>query len=112
MWPTGQLATSDLGDCYKNVKESMKPHITDIMLYAPSGNTAQQFVGVPVMRDGKLMAIFALQVPVKNLDEIVASDLGMGKTGESYLVGEDHMLRNNSRLLTLEAKTDEEIFPS
>ena len=52
------------------------------------------------MRDsaGALQGYVAFQMPLGKINEIMLRRHGMGKTGESYLVGQDGLMRSNSYL--------------
>ena len=46
---------------------------------------------------GRLLGVFALQVPIERIQETMQFSEGMGRTGETYLVGRDHVMRSDSR---------------
>ncbi|MBN2082040.1 methyl-accepting chemotaxis protein [bacterium] len=95
---TGYLKDSGLGKCWKAVVETGKPAITEWEPYEPSNNVPAQFIGVPIIMDGEFKHVFAIQVPQEKIDEVMQSAAGMGTTGETYMVGQDKLIQNNSRL--------------
>jgi methyl-accepting chemotaxis protein len=72
--------------------------VTDTEAYAPSNGEPAQFVGTTLIKDNKPVAIVALQIPLKSINAITGNREGMGKTGESYLVGYDRLMRSDSFL--------------
>jgi class 3 adenylate cyclase/HAMP domain-containing protein len=74
----------------------------DFAPYAPSFGIPAAFLAVPVVDQGKIIAIFALQISMDEIDRVMTANRGwerngLGKTGETYLVGKDHLLRSSSR---------------
>ncbi|WP_456436355.1 methyl-accepting chemotaxis protein [Thermovibrio ammonificans] len=76
----------------------------DFKPYEPSYNQPAAFIAAPVYKGGRLLGVVAFQLPVDKIDAIVNfnyrfKQVGLGNTGEVYLVGEDHYLKNNVRFL-------------
>ncbi|WP_259365581.1 hypothetical protein [Pseudoalteromonas sp. 5Ae-yellow] len=91
----GKYASSNLGDLIKEVKQSKSFSIADYKPYAPSNGEPAAFIAIPV--DGS-DTIVALQLSSKGTNQIMGVREGMGETGESYLVGEDKLMRSDSYL--------------
>ncbi|WP_166404998.1 methyl-accepting chemotaxis protein [Desulfonema ishimotonii] len=82
---SGGLKNSPLGQCFKHaLKETF---IQDFEPYAPSGNQLAAFIGSPVMNKGEVMGVVALQLPTGPVNTIVQRREGMGRSGETYLMG-------------------------
>lgn len=92
---TGKYADSNLGSLVKQVKRSGHYGIVDYHPYAPSNGDPAAFIAKPV--DGTDMVV-ALQLSQSGLHRIMAVRDGMGETGESYLVGDDKLMRSDSFL--------------
>jgi len=93
---TGSLAKSGLGEAYQKGKNGTS--FIDFAWYDPSNEPAS-FVSTPVRNvEGKFIGVLAYQVSLKAINEIMQERSGMGKTGESYLVGADKRMRSNSFL--------------
>jgi len=78
--------------------------LVDFAEYLPSYNSPASFMACPIYDKGKLIGVLAFQMPIDNINTIMTNDkdwesVGLGKTGESYIVGEDFTLRNQSRFL-------------
>ena len=91
----GKYASSNLGDLIKEVKQSKSFSIADYKPYAPSNGEPAAFIAIPV--DGS-DTIVALQLSSEGTNQIMGVREGMGETGESYLVGEDKLMRSDSYL--------------
>ncbi len=94
---TGPLKNSGLAKLWTTVVATKQSTMTDYSDYAPS-NAPAAFLGAPVLdSEGKTIGVIALQVSTKQIDYIMQANVGMGETGETYIVGEDLLMRSNSR---------------
>ncbi len=60
------------------------------------------FIGKRIIESSKNIGILALQIPVQDINNIMLEDSpenGLGKSGEVYLVGDDYLMRSNSRFI-------------
>ncbi|WJX98835.1 adenylate/guanylate cyclase domain-containing protein [Curtobacterium sp. 458] len=78
--------------------------VTDFQRYVPSLNVPTLWVMSPVGEDGKIIGVMAVQVPLALISDIMTGDQGwkadgLGDTGESYLVGDDRLMRSYPRQL-------------
>nr|WP_298683199.1 methyl-accepting chemotaxis protein [uncultured Dongia sp.] len=71
----------------------------DFAPYAPSSNVAASFIATPVKRGEKLIGTLVFQMPVARINAVMQRAEGMGQSGETYIVGADHMMRSDSRFL-------------
>ena len=96
----GPYASSGLGAALKAARDLHKgeTRIIDIAPYAPSNGAPAGFTIAPVMaRDGRVLGSIAFQLP---LDAILARfnfEMGLGETGEAFLIGQDLKMRTPSR---------------
>ena len=77
---------------------------SDFKPYEPSYNTPAAFIATPVYRKGKRLGNLIMQFPIDKIDNIMNFNgeyekAGLGKSGNSFLIGEDFTMRNNSRFL-------------
>lgn len=63
-------------------------------------NDYTAYFAAPVFESESLMGVIVIELPFAHLDTILTQRAGMGKTGEEYLVGEDGLMRSNSRFST------------
>lgn len=78
--------------------------VTDFARYVPSLNVPTLWVMSPVGEDGKVIGVMAVQVPIDLINQVMTGneqwkDDGLGDTGESYLVGDDGLMRSYPRQL-------------
>ena len=93
----GSYRDSGLAKLWSKVLKEKRTSMVDFSLYGPSKEAAA-FIGAPVLdEDGKIVAVVALQISIKQINAIVQERTGMGKSGETYIVGEDLLMRTDSR---------------
>ena len=95
---TGEWATSGLGRLIKTVLETKQFGFADVEPYAPIDGKPSCFIAQPVVNGEKVETVVALQISIDAIDKIMQQRDGMGKTGETYLVGPDKLMRSNSFL--------------
>ncbi|HIE02040.1 MAG TPA: methyl-accepting chemotaxis protein [Thiotrichaceae bacterium] len=95
---TGEYANSGLGQLIQEVLKTKKFGISDFAPYVPSHREPTAFIAQPLIIEGKIEMVIALQISDVELSEIMQQRAGMGKTGEAYLVGSDKLMRSNSFL--------------
>jgi len=77
------------------VLEDFSPYPADMM-------RPNSFVGVPLMRHGELSGVMLLQLRSSELNALLTNGgqwekMGLGKTGEVFLVGSDRLMRSDDR---------------
>ncbi len=87
------------------IKKSGQPRLTDYARYAPSYLTPSAFISTPLFANNKLIGVLILQLDSATIDSTIngskdPEDKGFGKSGETYIVGSDYLMRSNSRFLT------------
>ena len=90
----GRFDDSNLAEAFQQGQDDVA--MVDYEMYAPSGEPAM-FVAAPIEEDGELLGVLALQVADDAINDIMDVEEGMGDTGEVYLVGEDRLMRSDSR---------------
>lgn len=94
---TGKWKNSGLGEVYRAAKSNSEPVFVDFAPYAPSFDAPASFVGMPVM-DGEVpVGILVFQMPISRINALMQDATGLGETGESYIVGQDLLMRSDSR---------------
>ncbi len=97
----GKYADTGLGEAFRAARGLGKGQVVfmDYTYYAPSNNDPSAFLASAMYgKDGRKFGVYAIQVPVNKFDEVMQYASGLGETGESYVVGKDFLMRNNSRL--------------
>ena len=95
---TGKYANSGLGKLVQKVKQTKQYGVADFEPYAPSNDEPAAFIAQPVIHEGKIDMIVGLQLSIDAINKIMQQRDGMGKTGETYLVGPDKLMRSDSFL--------------
>lgn len=96
----GKWAGSDLGKVYREIASNPKQGaraFTDFAPYAPSHGAPASFIAQPVFFKGEWAGVIAFQMPIDRINNLMGRTAGLGETGETFLVGEDHKLRSDSR---------------
>jgi HAMP domain-containing protein/anti-anti-sigma regulatory factor len=84
--------------------------MVDYESYLPSYGAQASFLASPIFANGQAVGVLIVQVPLDRLDEIMTSGrewaaVGLGETGETYIVGPDLTLRNQSRFLISDSES-------
>ena len=91
----GPLSDSGLAKAYQQGQKDTV--VIDFEWYGPS-NEPGAFLATPLRDGGELVGVAAFQISLKQINAIMQERAGMGKTGETYLVGPDKLMRSDSFL--------------
>jgi len=94
---TGQ-ADSSLKDVWQIAVSEKRTALSDMKPYPFSGGVPAQFVAAPILRNGRVLGVVALQISNDAINAIMTERTGLGETGETYLVGQDMLMRSDSDL--------------
>jgi methyl-accepting chemotaxis protein len=96
----GPYAKSGLGEVYRKAMAFTEPGqvaFADLSAYAPSDGMPASFLATAVFDPRKkLIGVMAIQMPIVAVNEMMQNRANLGDTGESFYVGADHLLRNDS----------------
>ncbi|MDM8522864.1 methyl-accepting chemotaxis protein [Desulfococcaceae bacterium HSG8] len=92
----GEYADSGLGKLFRNVLETGKFGFADFEPYAPSAYKPSAFVAQPLVYNGMVELVAAIRIPIDRINGVMMKRAGMGKTGETYLIGSDRLMRSDS----------------
>lgn len=97
----GQFKDTDLGNAFRAAADAEKPgtlSFFDFRSYAPSDNAPASFISAPVTdTSGNIIGVLAFKMPVDRINKILGQTKGLGYSGESILVGDDMLVRNDTR---------------
>ena len=96
----GPFANSGLGRLVQQVLKTQSFGFADISPYAPRNGEPAAFIAQPLLNNGQVEAVVALQISQDAINRIMLQRAGMGRTGETYLVGPDKLMRSDSYLDT------------
>ncbi|MEH6637004.1 MAG: cache domain-containing protein [Halioglobus sp.] len=113
---TGQWRNSGLAEVYQRAKKERREGtiaISDIQAYAPSEGAPAIFMAT-AMHDtgGEFLGVIAFQLPTDRILGIMNYTSGMGETGETYLVGQDLLMRSDSRFSDASTLLSQEVDTS
>ncbi|MCK4739332.1 MAG: methyl-accepting chemotaxis protein, partial [Deltaproteobacteria bacterium] len=103
----GPYSSTNFANVFKEAANagSVDPvFLTDFEEYVPSYNAPASFISSPIFDGNDLIGVLVFQMPVDKINDVMTSnhrwkDVGLGDSGETYLVAEDMTLRSNSRFL-------------
>ena len=70
----------------------------DFNSYLPSYSAPASFIATPIVHNNSVLGVLVFQIPLEPINAIMGERSGMGESGESYLVGSDHLMRSDSYL--------------
>ncbi|MEY8199910.1 MAG: methyl-accepting chemotaxis protein [Colwellia sp.] len=94
----GQYQGSGLGKLFRQVQKNHAFGMSDFSPYAPSNDDPSGFIALPFTTSTGVSVVIALQLSIEKINEVMQERAGMGDTGESYLVGDDLLMRSDSFL--------------
>ncbi len=94
---SGELRDSGLAEVWRRTVATQRTTFVDMAPYAPSGGEPAMFMGVPIMDDGSMVGVMAVQISPDAINEILHNRAGLGETGEAFLVGPDYLMRSDSQ---------------
>ena len=98
---TGEWAKSDLGKAFRAARDKPKAGsktFFDFKPYGPSHGAPASFISTPLLdMFGGLQGVLVFQLPTGKLNVLMQKKVGLGETGESYVVGSDYLMRSDSR---------------
>lgn len=104
---TGQYSATGIGEAFKRAassgaKDSVS--LTPFKPYVPSYTAPASFISSPIFDQGKMIGVLIFQMPIDAINEIMTSkhrwkEVGLGDSGETYLVDSDNKIVNDSRFL-------------
>jgi methyl-accepting chemotaxis protein len=103
----GIAANTKLAEAYQKVKNAAKrdaTYLSDFAPYLASYNDQAAFVGVPLFDGDQQVAVLLAQYPIDKITDVMSSDrswkkVGLGDTGDVFIVGSDKKMRSNARYL-------------
>ncbi len=84
--------------------------LEDFEPYFPSYEAAASFIASPIFDGSERLGVLIFQMPVDRISEIMThygkwEEVGLGQSGETYLVADDFKMRSNSRGMASDSGT-------
>lgn len=103
----GAYANSGIGQAFakaNSARDNDFVYLTDFASYTPSYEAPASFIASPIFSGPNKIGVLIFQMPVDKINELMTyksewEAQGLGKTGQSLIVGSDFTARSNNRLL-------------
>lgn len=103
----GPYADSNIGRVFREIRLSGNVddyQIIDFEAYLPSYQYPAAFMATPITRGENRLGTLIFQIPIDEINKVMTGDghweeEGFGESGESYLIGSDYLMRNDSRFI-------------
>jgi len=103
----GPFAKSAIGTVFNaavNAENNDFVAISDYSPYDPSYRNQASFIASPIFEKDNLKGVLIFQIPTDSVSSVMThhsnwQDVGLGESGETFLVGDDLLLRSENRLL-------------
>ncbi|UJP06227.1 MAG: ATP-binding protein [Nitrosomonas sp.] len=82
---TGPYRDTGLGRVARYALNNLQSSISDFEHYEPSRNAIAAFVGMPIILDGEIKGILALQIYSERVFEVLTNNVGLGRTAETVV---------------------------
>jgi len=103
----GPYKNTNFSRVYRAARSATTPgfvRLEDFSPYRPSYNAQASFIASPIFENGKNIGVLAFQMPIEKINNIMTSNqqwssVGLGNSGETYIVAKDFKLRSESRFM-------------
>lgn len=110
---TGPLKNTALAKIFESVRNATDKafvQLTDFHFYDPSYGAPSAFIGTPIYLDGVKIGCLIFQLPIHVINNIMIYDkqwreVGLGDTGETYIIGHDRLMRTIARSFVEDQQT-------
>lgn len=96
----GQWKDTDIANAFRkaiSAKNSGDVFYFNFKPYAPSNNVPAAFIIAPIFENKLIIGAVAFQMPISRINDIMKSGVGLGETGQAYLVDENGYMNTDSR---------------
>ena len=104
---SGPYSETNFAEAFRAARDASDSdfvQLVDFEPYHPSYNAPAAFIASPIFDGEEKIGVLIFQMPVDRINDIMTnkqewSEVGLGESGETYLVGDDFLIRNQSRFL-------------
>ncbi|MGR3176363.1 MAG: methyl-accepting chemotaxis protein [Candidatus Scalindua sp.] len=101
----GPFANINIGRVFREANNSNDPNYTklvDFEPYPPSYEGPASFIASPIFDGSEKVGVLIFQMPIDRINLLMTSNhnwksVGLGETGETYIIGKDLTMRSQSR---------------
>ena len=99
---TGPYQDTNFASVFKAVANANNKDVVELIdfeAYTPSYEAPASFIASPIFdpTTNTLIGVLVFQMPVDRINSLMQTRAGLGESGESYLVGDDLLMRSQSR---------------
>ncbi len=102
---SGPYRSSNIAAVFRSVQDSAQPEyvrFVDFAPYEPTSMKPAAFVGTSIYDGASRVGVLIAQMSIDEINNVMTSGShwsqeGLGRTGETYIVGDDFRMRNDSR---------------
>ncbi|ODS30074.1 MAG: Methyl-accepting chemotaxis protein [Candidatus Scalindua rubra] len=103
----GPYASTNFGRVFREANNSNDTNyikLVDFEPYGPSYEGAASFIASPIFDGSEKVGVLLFQMPIDEINSVMTSsndwkNVGLGESGETYLIGDDLTMRSQSRFL-------------
>lgn len=92
----GPYSDTHVSKLFRKVRDSKQIGFAAFETYAPWNNEPRGFVAVPIIAQGELLMVMIEHVSPAETNKLMADRSGLGKSGDSYLIGFDKLAHSDS----------------
>ena len=98
---SGEWRGTGLAEAFAKVRDNPQAEnaaFVDFAPYAPSAGVPASFIASPLLdANGGFDGALVFQMPIDRINAVMTNAIGLGETGETYIVGSDFLMRSESR---------------
>ena len=83
----------------RNIDVTDQARLIDFTFYTPSYGKPASFIASPIFDGNERIGVLVFQMPIGVINDIMQTSDGLGETGETFLVGDDNLMRSQSRFI-------------
>ena len=95
----GPYANTNFGEAFRRARDAKNKDeivLVDFKQYTPSYESPASFIASPIFDGEEKVGVAIFQMPVDRIKSVMNIRSGLGETGETYLVGPDHLMRTDT----------------
>jgi len=99
---TGPYSKTNFATAFKlaaNATSAEQTFLVDYEVYTPSYEAPASFISSPIYDGNTKIGVAIFQMPIDKISGILDERTGLGYSGETYAVGTDNLMRNDSRFV-------------
>ncbi|HDY67849.1 MAG TPA: PAS domain S-box protein [Candidatus Scalindua sp.] len=104
---TGPYKDTNFARAFKDARVAVNNDFTklvDFEFYDPSYANPASFIASPIFDGDKKIGVLVFKVPINEINRVMTGNYswkneGLGESGETYIVGSDYKMRNDSRFI-------------